>query len=148
MKTTFYHASLLWIISVLPLLFQPAIATDLKTSGFKVVYHLDDTRNGRFALHLARDHLEINPDTKISIVAYAAGVDFLLKGAVDKHDRAYEDDIRALMDKGVRFKICSATLGFREISEDRVLDNIQQVPSGTYEIIRLQAEEGYVYLKP
>lgn len=122
----------------------PTFAAELQTVEFKVVYHLDDTRNGRFALVLAKDHLEINPNTKVSIVAYAAGVDFLLKGATDKKDKAYMDDVQALMDKGVQFKVCAATLGFREIPEDRVLENIQLVPSGTYEIIRLQAEEGYV----
>ena len=49
-----------------------------------VVYHIDDAKSGRFALHLAEDHLSINPDIKIAIVTYAAGVDFLLEGAKDK----------------------------------------------------------------
>ena len=109
-----------------------------------VVYHIDDTRNGRFALHLAEDHLSINPDMQIAIVTYAGGVDFLLKGA----KRLYETDVQALIGKGVNFHVCSATLGFREIAPDQVLDGIKLVPSGTYEIIRWQNEEGFAYLKP
>ena len=113
-----------------------------------VVYHIDDAKNGRFALHLAEDHLSINPDMQIAVVTYAAGVDFLLKGAKDKRGQLYEPDVQALMEKGVHFRVCAATLGFRDIPKGQVLDGITLVPSGTYEIIRWQSEEGFVYLKP
>ena len=98
-----------------------------------VVYHIDDAKNGRFALHLAEGHLSINPEMQIAIVTYAAGVDFLLKAAKDKKGRLYETDLQALIKKGVHFRVCSATLGFRGIAKDQVLDGITLVPSGTYE---------------
>ena len=75
-----------------------------------VVYHIDDAKNGRFALHLAEDHLSINPDMQIAVVTYAAGVDFLLKGAKDKRARLYEPDVQALMEKGV-FTVMSIAPG-------------------------------------
>lgn len=114
----------------------------------KAVYHIDDASAGRFALHIAKDQLERNPNMAIAMVAYAGGVDFLLKGATDRHDNSYEPDIRRLLSSGVRFKVCTTTLKFRDIPIEQVLDGIEFVPSGTYEVIRLQAEEGYVYLKP
>lgn len=113
-----------------------------------VVYHIDDARNGRFALHLAEDHLSINPDIQIAVVTYATGVDFLLKGAKDKKGRLYEPEVQSLLKKGVHFRVCSATLGFRGIEEEKVLSGIKLVPSGTYEVIRWQSEKGFVYLKP
>jgi intracellular sulfur oxidation DsrE/DsrF family protein len=113
-----------------------------------VVYHLDDAKNGRFSLHLAEDHLSIDPDLRIAVVAYAAGVDFLLKGATDSQGRPYEPEVKSLIDKGVQFRVCAATLNFRDIPQDKVLDGVELVPSGTYEIIRWQREEGFVYLKP
>lgn len=114
----------------------------------RVVYHLDDARTGRFALHIAEDQLASHPDMKITMVAYGAGINFLLEGATDKKGEPYEPAVRDLQSKGVEFKVCSTTLSIRDIPRDQVLDGMQFVPGGTYEVIRLQAEEGYVYLKP
>ncbi len=127
---------------------SPTALADAVGPDMKVVYHMDDARSARFALHIAEDQLKTNPDLKIAVVAYGAGVDFLLKGARDKEGVAYAPAVQDLLGKGVRFRACSATLGFRDIAEDNVLEGIDFVPAGTYEVIRLQAEEGYVYLKP
>lgn len=125
-----------------------AVAAEPSVQPIKVVYHLDDARNGRFALLIAEDHLAASPDMEIAMVAYAGGVDFLLKDATDKRGKPFAPDVQALMDKGVRFEVCLNTLRLREIDRSRVLDGVGFVPSGTFEVIRLQAEEGYVYLKP
>ena len=126
-------------------MFWPAVAFGEPVG---VVYHIDDARNGRFALHLAEDHLSINPDIQIAVVAYAAGIDFLLKGAQDRKGQLYEPEVQSLIKSGVQFRVCSTTLGFRNIADEEVLNGIKLVPSGTYEIIRWQSEEGFVYLKP
>ena len=133
---------------VLLILFAPLAVADSDTSEMRVVYHMDDARSGRFALHIAEDQLKTNADMKIAVVAYAGGVDFLLKGARDKDGVPYEPAIQDLIRKGVQFRACSATLGFRDIPKDKVVEGIDFVPAGTYEVIRLQAEEGYAYLKP
>lgn len=85
---------------------------------------------------------------KISMVAYGSGVDFLHKGASDRRGEPYAADVEELIQMGVQFKVCLATLRFRDIPKERVLDGVKFVPAGTYEVIRLQAEEAYVYLKP
>ena len=133
---------------VLLILVAPVAVADSDTSEIRVVYHMDDARSGRFALHIAEDQLKTNADMKIAVVAYAGGVDFLLKGARDKDGVPYEPAIQDLISKGVQFRACSATLGFRDIPKDKVVEGIDFVPAGTYEVIRLQAEEGYAYLKP
>ncbi len=114
----------------------------------RVLYHIDDASKGRFALHLAADHLEMDPGIAITLVAYAAGVDFLLKGEVDRQQQPFAGDVQALLARGVRFRVCAATLKFRDIDVQRVLPGVELVPSGTFEIIRLQTQEGYAYLKP
>lgn len=133
---------------VLLILLSPLALADSDTEEMRVVYHMDDARSGRFALHIAEDQLKTNANMKIAVVAYAGGVDFLLKGARDKDGVPYEPAIRDLISKGVQFRACSATLGFRDIPKDKVVEGIDFVPAGTYEVIRLQAEEGYAYLKP
>lgn len=137
----------LCFLVLLGLLFLPVDAL-AQAKDIKVVYHLDDARNGRFALHIAKDQLQTNPDIRIAVVAYGDGVDFLLEGATDRDGKPYAPAVKELLAQGVQFKVCSATLGFRDIPKDRVLEGMQFVPAGTYEVIRLQAEEGYVYLKP
>lgn len=129
-------------VSVLPGHAEP------QTRDIKVVYHLDDAGTGRFALNIAKDQLDTHPDIKIAMVAYGAGVDFLLAGATDRDGKPYAPAVKELLDRGVQFKVCSATLRFRDIPQDEALEGMQFVPAGTYEVIRLQAEEGYVYLKP
>jgi intracellular sulfur oxidation DsrE/DsrF family protein len=75
-------------------------------------------------------------------------VDFLLEFAEDKRGNAYEPTVNDLVEKGVDFRVCKTTLDARDIAEDRLLDVVTTVPSGTREIVRLQTQEGFAYLKP
>jgi hypothetical protein len=114
----------------------------------RVVYHVDDASNARWAMLLARAHFGQNAQAKVVIVAHGAGVDFLLEDAEDSKGNPYDPAIRELMAQGAEFRICEATLGARNIPADSVLEGVVKVPSGAYEIARLQSREGYAYLKP
>lgn len=146
-RTIFLWTQWVCLILVSLCLAIPAMATD-SSHEIRVVYHIDDSSAGRFALHIAEDQLDHHPNIQIAMVAYGAGVDFLLKDAKDRHDEPYAPAVQALLKRGVDFKVCSATLRFRDIPKEQVLPGMTFVPAGTYEVIRLQAEEGYVYLKP
>ncbi len=54
----------------------------------------------------------------------------------------------SLVDRGVEFRVCAATLSARNIAKEDLLDTAVVVPSGISEIARLQLKEGYAYLKP
>jgi len=114
----------------------------------KVVFHLDETANARWALMLARSYLDDSPEATIVFVAYGPGIDFLLEDAKDKRGNPYDQAVLTLVDRGVEFRVCAATLGARSIGKDDLLDVIKVVPSGLHEIARLQLKEGYAYLKP
>jgi len=146
-KLNYSHKSI-FLVLLLTLASWPMLVHAADPQAYKVVYHMDDARAGRFALHIAKDQLQTNPKLKIAIVAYGAGVDFLLKGATDRDDEYYAPAVQELLGQGVQFKVCAATLRFRDIPKSQVLEGMKFVPAGTYEVIRLQAEEGYVYLKP
>ena len=50
----------------------------------KVVYHMDDAASqATKGLRNIRNHLDVAPDTKITVVTHANGVDFLMEGAKD-----------------------------------------------------------------
>lgn len=114
----------------------------------KMVFHLDETINARWALMLANSYLDDSPSAKIVIVAFGPGIDFLLEGAEDRRGNPYDAAVMDLGQKGVAFRVCANTLSAREIDKDRIVDDATIVPSGLSEIARLQLQEGYAYLKP
>jgi len=130
----------------------PASATpSLSTGGDdeeKVVYHINDSANARPLFNNVRNHLSASPKTKIVVVGHGKGLDFMLKNASDASGNPYIIGIEMLTEKGVEFRACRNTLASRNLKDDAVEDLVKVVPSGVAEIGRLQAKEGYVYLKP
>ncbi len=114
----------------------------------RVVYHINDNVNARPLLNNVRNHLQASPKTKIVVVGHGKGIDFMLKSAQDAGGNPYIIGIEMLTDKGVEFRACRNTLTSRNLKDDAVEDLVKVVPSGVAEIGRLQAKEGYVYLKP
>jgi intracellular sulfur oxidation DsrE/DsrF family protein len=114
----------------------------------RVVFQLDETRNARWAMMLARSYLDDRPKAKIVFVAFGPGIDFLMDGAKDKRGNPFDYAVLNLAERGVDFRICAATLDARDIDRKSLLDVATVVPSGISEIARLQLKEGYAYLKP
>jgi intracellular sulfur oxidation DsrE/DsrF family protein len=48
----------------------------------------------------------------------------------------------------VQFRVCNNTLVTRNVDPSKVVMEAKIVPSGVAEVARLQAKEGFVYLKP
>jgi len=115
----------------------------------KVVYHVNENlEQATSAVRNIRNHLSADPKAKIVVVAHAGGINFLLRDAKDKNGNPYEVAVQDLVSKGVEFRVCAFTLQSRNIDPKMVLEEARIVPSGVAEISRLQAQEGYAYLKP
>ena len=127
---------------------SPSWSEEAVATWEKVVFHLDDTANARWALMLANSYLDDSPKAKIVFVAYGPGIDFLLEDAEDRRGNPYDPAVLKLVGKGVEFRVCAATLSARSIDKADILDAVAVVPSGISEIARLQLKEGYAYLKP
>ncbi|PQA82786.1 hypothetical protein C5F52_13085 [Limnohabitans sp. TS-CS-82] len=115
----------------------------------KVVYHVNtgvETAAG--ILGNVRNHLSADPSAKIVVVTHGLGIDFLLDGAKDSKGREFSGVVSDLSGKGVQFRVCNNTLVSRNIDPSKVSMDAKIVPSGVAEVARLQAKEGYVYLKP
>ena len=136
-----------WFAAVLLALFSCTAAMAAEKPE-KVVYHVNDAGNAAAALKNIRNHLDASPRASIVLVAHGAGIDFLLDGAIDKEGTPYDVAVRALVKRGVGFRVCNNTLQGRQIDPGRVLPEAVIVPSGVAELSRLQAQEGYVYIKP
>lgn len=114
----------------------------------KVVYHINDSANASALLRNVRNHLSAAPGTKIAVVGHGKGIDFMLKDAQDDKGNPYAVTMETLSSEGVDFKVCNNTLNSRKLTAEAVAYPAKIVPSGVAEIGRLQAKEGYVYLKP
>jgi len=113
----------------------------------KVVYHINDSAVARAAMNNVNNHLNASPDAKIVVVTHGKGIDFLLNDAKDdKGD--YMGQIAGLSAKGVKFNVCANTLKARKLDNNAVVQEATVVPSGVAEVAKLQAKEGYVYMKP
>lgn len=125
-----------------------AITPEPGTMQEKVVYHFNDSANATAGMNNIKNHLNASPNAKIVAVTHGKGVDFLLENATDKDGNPYNVKVEELHAKGVEFRVCNNTLKSRNIDPKTVLPNAKIVPSGVAEVGRLQAQEGYVYLKP
>lgn len=126
----------------------PSRSAALTAAQEKVVYHVNDATRARMALRNIQNHITADPDAKIVVVTHGAGIDFLLNGAKDDKGQAYEAQVAGLKERGVGFRVCRNTLRGRNLGDDAVIIDAEVVPSGVAEIGRLQAREGFVYLKP
>lgn len=113
------------------------------------VYHFSEgLEQATRGLEYIRNHLEAEPASQIVVVAHAAGVDFLLKGAKTAKGNPYADMVEDLELQGVHFRVCEITLRERGLRREQFVPEGRFVPSGVAEVARLQHREGYAYLKP
>ena len=115
----------------------------------KVVYHVNTgVETAAAILSNISNELNASPTDKIVVVTHGQGIDFLLNDAKDSKGREFSGQVSALAGRGVEFKVCNNTLQTRHIDAANLLMETQIVPSGVAEVARLQAKEGFVYLKP
>ncbi|APV52496.1 hypothetical protein BWI17_16390 [Betaproteobacteria bacterium GR16-43] len=113
------------------------------------MYHMNEgIDKAPQALRNIRNHLTADPKAKIVVVSHAAGINFLLKDAKDANGNPFEVAVQDLVSKGVVFDVCAFTLQSRNLDAKSVIEEAKLVPSGVAEVARLQAQEGFVYLKP
>lgn len=117
-------------------------------AGTKVVYHVNDVADATNAMRNANNHLDADPTAKITFVTHSKGIDFLLEGAADKDGNPYNINVEKLMARGVSFDVCNNTLVKRKIDPKTIVPGAKIVPSGVAEVAKLQAVDGYVYIKP
>jgi intracellular sulfur oxidation DsrE/DsrF family protein len=116
----------------------------------KVVYHVDDAESqGLKGLRNIRNHLDVAPNTKITVVMHANGVDLVMDGGQDKKSKAeYAPLVSALVSRGVIFEVCEITLKNRNLKKDQFVLEATFTPSGVARLADLQAQQKFAYIKP
>jgi intracellular sulfur oxidation DsrE/DsrF family protein len=123
--------------------------TDRAAGPIKTVYHLTlGLDEAQRAMGNVRNHLAADPTAKIIVVSNGDGILFQLDGAKDRNGNPFDASIQDLAGRGVEFRLCNNTLVQRKIDRSRVVPDVSIVPSGVAEAARLQAREGFTYLRP
>ena len=113
-----------------------------------VVYHIDDAATQAVkGLRNIRNHLDVDPGAKITVVTHANGVDFLMEGAKDNQGGAMAGPVAALVARGVKFEVCEITLKNRNLKKEQFIQEADFTPSGLVRIAKLQ-KAGAAYIKP
>lgn len=131
------------------LLIMGLLLCNWAAAQIKVVYHLSEgIPQASRAIGNIRNHLAADPSAKIVVVTHGLGIDFLIDGATNQLDQPFAGSVSDLANKGVEFRVCNNTLVTRKIAAEKLLMETKVVPSGVAEVARLQAKEGFVYLRP
>ena len=146
-KPLFKAAVAASLIALSPLALAAGPAT-APTEPIRAVYHINEIDKARGLLANVRNHLRDDPTTQIVVVANGGGIDFLLKEAVDKTGVEFAPALEELHKQGVKFLVCRNTLTSRKLTDANVAETAGVVQAAVGEIARLQARQGYVYLKP
>ena len=125
-----------------------AAGTALAQAQDGVVYHLDDTSAQALkGLRNIRNHLDTDPGAKVTVVAHAFGVDFLLEGMKDRSEAPFAPLVAALTARGVKFEVCEITLKNRNLKKEQFIQEVDFTPSCVVRLARLQ-KQGAAYIKP
>jgi len=147
----FFQIFLALLLSVLFWGHSAAQGAADRGTGDRVVYHVNDAATqATSALRNIRNHLDVAPDTKITVVTHANGVDFLFEGARDERNPnvEYGSLVSALRARGVTFEVCEITLRNRNLRREQFSLDVTFVPSGVVRIGQLQTRENFAYIKP
>jgi len=113
-----------------------------------VVYHISDADSQALAgLRNVRNHIDTDPTAKITVVAHAQGVDFLMEGAKDRNGSPYAATVAALVNRGVKFEVCEITLKNRNLKKEQFIQEADFTPSGVVRLAKLQ-KQGFAYIRP
>jgi intracellular sulfur oxidation DsrE/DsrF family protein len=78
----------------------------------------------------------------VVLVANGAGIKLL-----STETSRVPDEVRDLVEDGVSFRACRNSMEAFDMSEEDLVEGVETVPAGVGELTKLQALEGYAYIK-
>ena len=124
------------------------LSTGLVCAQDLVVYHIDDSSAQAIkGLRNIRNHLDVDPTARITVVTHAQGIDFLLEAAKDSNGSVFAGPVSALTARGVKFEVCEITLKNRNMKREQFIQEADFTPSGVVRLAKLQ-KQGAAYIKP
>jgi hypothetical protein len=109
----------------------------------KVVFQFstNDTLQQKALIKQLDNLLKAMDPIVIEVVAHGPGVELFVS-----HLTKYENNLKALNDKGIRFLICRNTLNEKKIKPEQLIPFAEVIPAGIAHLI-IRQEEGWSYIK-
>lgn len=115
-----------------------------QAKDYRVVFDLTskDTINQQSVIREIGLIKEANPDAQLEVVIYSQGLDLAVKGRSGQ-----EEAVKRLIAGGsCSFKVCAMTMKRNHIGQDQLVQGVEVVPDGIYEILTRQ-RDGWGYIK-
>jgi intracellular sulfur oxidation DsrE/DsrF family protein len=116
----------------------------LAQKDYRVVFDLTsgDTLSQQTAIRWINEVIKNEPTAQVEVVMFGKGLPLVVK---DKS--ALANDVTSLAtNKNVAFKVCAIAMANQKIDKSQLLNGVQIVPDGIYEIVSKQ-KEGWGYIK-
>lgn len=116
----------------------------LAQKDYKVVFDLTskDSNDQKAAIRWLSEVTKAEPTSQVELVMYGQGLALVTKGK----SAAADDVIRLAQSKNVSFKVCEVAMKAHNITKEDLLQGVQTVPDGIYEVISKQ-RQGWGYIK-
>lgn len=88
---------------------------------------------------LADDTIDLGT---VALVANGAGIKLLSTA-----DSKSPDEVGGLVERGVEIKACQNSMDAFDLTKSDLIDGVEPVPSGVGELTKLQAKDGFAYIK-
>ncbi|WP_336515021.1 DsrE family protein [Pollutibacter soli] len=126
------------------LLFFCIFFTKTHAQKYQVVFDMtsNDAVNQQALIRQLSGIRELNSLAKMEIVIYGQGLSLVKKDSPDTQDAIK----KLIAEPNITFKVCAITMKRNNIDKSQLLDGVQVVPDGIYEIVKRQ-QEGWGYIK-
>ncbi|MEO8794190.1 MAG: DsrE family protein [Daejeonella sp.] len=125
------------------LLMSPTVLKS-QTSDYKVVFDLTnkDTDDHKMVIKWLKEVINADKNAQMEVVLYGKSLDMIVK------DRStVASDITQLSkNPNVSFKVCAIAMKNNNIQKEQLVEGVQTVPDGIYEVISKQ-KQGWGYIK-
>ena len=128
----------------LPVFFLLCSFFALAQKDYKVVFDLTskDSNDQKAAIRWLTEVSKAEPTAQMEIVMYGQGLDLVTKGK----SAVADDVVRLAQNKNIAFKVCQVAMKAHNLTKDDLLQGVQTVPDGIYEVISKQ-RQGWGYIK-
>ena len=112
--------------------------------NYKVVFDLTskDSNDQKAVIRWLNEVSKAEPTSQMEVVMYGQGLDLVTKGK----SAASDDVVKLAANKNIAFKVCRVAMKAHNLTENDLLQGVQTVPDGIYEVISKQ-REGWGYIK-
>lgn len=116
----------------------------LAQKNYKVVFDLTskDSNDQKTVIRWLNEVSKAEPTAQMEVVMYGQGLDLVTRGK----SAVSEDVLRLAQNNNIAFKVCRVAMKAHNLQPGDLLQGVQTVPDGIYEVISKQ-QQGWGYIK-